>query len=78
MPASFFSIIPITIWCITDVNIFLEWNNYKYMYLILIITIIIIGIFLCVYIYRKNIKYIKTMFSEWSLITQRSKKTKEK
>lgn len=72
MPISLFSLVPITIWCITDVNIFLEWNDYKYIYLISIIAIIITGILMCVYIYRKNIKYIKTLFSEWSLITIRS------
>ena len=70
IPLSLFSVVPTTIWLLSNINLYSEWNVYKHLYLLPILVAILIDIVLCILIYLKNTKYIKIKISEWKYYKQ--------
>lgn len=70
IPLTLIFLIPTTIWIFSGINLYTDWSIYKELYTIPLVFTTIIDILVCIYLFFKNTRYIKKMFSEWKYYKQ--------
>lgn len=70
IPLTLFFLVPTTIWIFSGINLYTDWSIYKEIYTIPLVSATIIDVAVCIYLFFKNTRYIKKMFSEWKYYKQ--------
>lgn len=73
IPLTLFFLVPTTIWIFSGINLFTDWSIYKEIYTVPLVFATIIDIIVCIYLFFKNTRYIKKIFSEWKYYKQLNK-----
>lgn len=73
IPLTLFFLVPTTIWIFSGINLYTDWSIYKEIYTVPLVFATIIDIIVCIYLFFKNTRYIKKIFSEWKYYKQLNK-----